>query len=178
MPLAASLLPIARRPFRHDLVWRKNRASGHLNARRAPLRQHELLLVFGRASYQPQITSGHQPMNAATRVSKSTLYGAERVTSSKAGTTDRYQTSVLSFACVHNDRSGVRRHPTQKPIPLLRWIVRAYSQPDDLVADPTCGSGAVCHAARAEGRRTIGWEIDEAAARSAREWLSGPGGVR
>lgn len=170
--LACAIVPLAprRRPYRYDLIWRKNRASGHLNARRAPLRGHETLLVFGRALYAPQLTGGHRPMNPARRVSKSELYGTERVTSSNAGTTYRYPTSVLAFPAVANN--AARIHATQKPIPLLRWLVRAYSMPGHTVVDPTCGSGAVIHAARDEGRVGVGWEVDAEIAASAQEWLA------
>lgn len=173
--VAVEVVPRALRRFAYDMVWRKNRASGHLNARRAPLRAHELLLVFGdnargEAVYTPQFTDGHPPMHAATRISKSALYGRETVTSSKAGTTVRYATSVLDVDVVPNG-SPVRIHSTQKPIDLLRWVVRAFSRPGDLVVDPACGSGALMHAARVEGRRSIGWEIDAEAA--AKRWLAG-----
>lgn len=177
--LRAALKICARpaRRFAYDLVWKKNRASGHLNARRAPLRAHELILVFGDSAreagcYEPQLTYGHAPMNAATRVSKSELYGRETVTSSNAGQTHRYQTSVLSFKSVANDTAG-RIHPTQKPVELLRWLVRAYSRADELVVDPCAGSGATLQAARLEGRRAVGWENDPDIYGQARAWLDG-----
>lgn len=174
MRLAVELIPRAprRRPFRYDLIWRKNRSSGYLNAKKAPMRGHETLLVFGGTRYAPSFTSGHAPMNAATRVSKSELYGVERITHSKAGNTDRYHTSVLSFPCVPNDRrNGPRQHASQKPEALLRWLIRAYSAPGDLVVDAACGSGATIHAARDEGRRGVGWELHEPFARAAQRWL-------
>lgn len=171
--LGATLIKRKRRPFLYDLIWRKNRATQHLNARKKPLRSHEQLLVFGsRDRYTPQFTYGHRPMNAATRTSKSTLYGRESVTTSTAGATHRYQTSVLDFDTVSNDTHG-RIHPTQKPVDLLRWLVRAYTAAGELVADPTCGSGATVQAARLEGRRAIGWEIDEVTAQKAQAWLAG-----
>lgn len=62
-----------------------------------------------------------------------------------------------------------------EPVPLLRWIVRAYSRPGDLVADPTCGTGATLIAAVAEGRRAIGWDVHEVFAARATERMRGPG---
>lgn len=172
--LAMVIGPMARRPFAYDLVWRKNRATGHLNAKRAPMRAHETLLVFGAPRYTPQYTAGHRPMNAATRRSRSTLYGAERTTSSNAGTTRRYATSVLDFPVLAN--VGRRRlHPTEKPVDLMRWIVRAYTKPGDVVADPTCGSGAAVRAAVDEGRVGIGWDLHEPFAAAARDRVAGGG---
>lgn len=174
MRLALTIIPLAPRrlPFLYDLVWRKNRATQHLNAKRQPLRAHEQILVFGSHRYTPQFTYGHAPMEAATRVSKSELYGRETVTRSNAGATHRYQTSVLEIDTVSND-TAARIHPTQKPVPLLQWIVRAYSKPGELVADPTCGSGSLVQAARLEGRSAIGWEVNQKTARRAQDWLDG-----
>jgi DNA modification methylase len=172
MKLAMIIGPIARRPFRYDLVWRKNRASGHLNAKRAPLRGHELLLVFGAAVYEPQITRGHRPIASGMKPGSGSLYGKERPFPNRAGKTDRYATSVLHFDNVSNDRGKGRLHATQKPAPLLRWLIRAYSKPGDLVADPTCGSGSTVHAARDEGRSAIGWDIHEPTVASASRWLA------
>lgn len=177
MRLAIEIAPLAPRRFAYDLVWRKNRASGHLNANRAPLRAHESILVFGdsargEAVYRPQFTEGHAPMHSATRRSRSELYGRETVTRTNAGTTRRYATSVLDVDVVGND-SEIRIHPTQKPVALYRWLVRSYAPPGSLAVDPACGSGAFLHAARVEGVSAIGWELDPARADRAQRWLDG-----
>lgn len=122
--------------------------------------------------YVPQFTDGHAPMHQATRRSKSVLYGTETVTTTNAGTTRRYATSVLDVDVVPNDRP-VRIHPTQKPVSLLRWLVRAYCRPGQRVADPTAGSGAALVAARAEGCEAIGWELDPEMHRAALAWIEG-----
>lgn len=162
----------AARPFRYDLVWRKNKATGHLDAKKRPMRQHESLLVFGGAKYEPQFTTGHEPMHAATRRSLSEIYGRETITKTVAGRTERYSTSVIDGDVVDNC-AAIRIHSSQKPTGVCAWVVRAYCPPGGLVADPTCGSGAVVHAARAEGRPAIGWEIDAIAADKAQRWLDG-----
>jgi hypothetical protein len=132
---------------------------------------HEQLLVFGSAKYTPQTMPGHKPLTAGKRGSRTSLYGAQRDTNVVQGRLDRWQTSVLPFDVVNNIGKA-RRHPTQKPVSLLRWLVRAYSNPGDLVADPTCGSGALVHAARDEGRPAIGWELHEPTATAAAAWLT------
>jgi site-specific DNA-methyltransferase (adenine-specific) len=157
---AARVIASQKRFFRHDLVWHKSLATGHLNAKRAPLRAHEFILVFSRVppAFQPQMVSGATPIHAARRAHHGENYGPQtRVTHSRAGATDRYPTSVLEFASVGTS-SKKRRHPQQKPDPLLAWLIRSYSRPGDVVVDPYAGSGSTGDAAAAEGRSFIGWD--------------------
>lgn len=157
---ASRLLASQGEHFRHDLVWSKSLATGHLNASRAPLRAHEHVLVFSRSvgTFHPQMVEGASPIHAARRAHHGENYGPQtRVTHSRAGATDRFPTSVLEFSSVGTS-SRERVHPQQKPVPLLRWLIRSYTDPGDLVADPFAGSGSTGEAAEAEGRRFRGWD--------------------
>lgn len=144
--------------FRYELIWEKSLASGFLNAKRRPLNAHEFILVFGRGVYTPQLQSSGSPIHKARRVKQSVNYGASNPSDSRAGATDRYPVSVLPFASVGTS-SKQRKHPQQKPVGMLRWLVRSYSLPETLVVDPCAGSGSTGEAAEAEGRHFIGWEI-------------------
>jgi site-specific DNA-methyltransferase (adenine-specific) len=158
---ATTVVASQQRQFRYDLVWSKSVATGFLNARHRPLRAHELILVFARSRtvYHPQMVRGASPIHAARRKGCGENYNEARSAPSRAGATDRFPTSVLEFGCVGtSDRR--RRHPQQKPEGLLRWLVRTYSNPRDLVVDPTAGSGSTGDAAEAEGRRFLGWDIN------------------
>lgn len=157
---AASLLDSQKQHFRCDLVWSKSLATGHLNASRTPLRAHEFILVFSRklGTFNPQMLHGASPIHAARRAHNGENYGKSRNTSSRAGATDRFPTSVLEFASVGTS-SKSRTHPQQKPEPLLRWLVRSYSNPDDLVVDPYAGSGSTGIAAVTESRRFQGFDL-------------------
>jgi hypothetical protein len=157
---AARLQSSQDRHFRHDLIWSKSLATGHLNASRAPLRAHEFILVFSRAvgTFHPQMVQGASPIHAARRAHHGENYGPQtRVTHSRAGATDRYPTSVLEFASVGTS-SKARKHPQQKPDPLLAWLIRSYSDPGELIVDPYAGSGSTGDAAAAEGRMFRGWD--------------------
>ena len=157
---AARLLASQERYFRHDLIWSKSLATGHLNASRAPLRAHEFILVFSRkiGTFNPQMVQGASPIHAARRAHHGENYGPQtQVTHSRAGATDRYPTSVLEFSSVGTS-SKARKHPQQKPEPLLRWLIRSYSRPGDLIADPYAGSGSTGSAAIVEGRVFRGWD--------------------
>lgn len=155
-----SSILVASRPdwFRHEWVWHKNKASGHLNASRAPLRAHETILVFGRAAvpYFPQMTEGHKPGNFARRRTFADSYGAQRETT-YGGRTTRYPRSVLDVPVLNND-SPERVHPTQKPVELMDYLVRTYTEPGQTVLDFCMGSGSTGVAALTCGRKFIGIE--------------------
>lgn len=152
--------------FRYDLVWAKNKASGFYNAKKAPLRAHEYVLVFYRkpGSYTAHRLDGHRPMEPATRAAKSghgnNYDSGRRDTKSEAGTTLRYATSTLRFPVVNNNTSG-RIHHQQKPVSLGRRLVQLYSRPGDTVLDMFSGSGSFVVSAMLEGRHGIGFEINK-----------------
>lgn len=159
---ALSLIESQPDAFRYDLIWHKSIAGGFLNARHRPLRAHEFVLVFSRSqsTYNPQMRQGVWPMHAAKRRrSTGENYGACVGGQTRTGATDRYPWSVLTFASL-GQRDARRKHPQQKPVDLLRWCVRTYSNPGELVVDPYAGSGASGEAAKLEGRRFFGWDTD------------------
>lgn len=149
------------RSFRYDLVWSKSVATGFLNARKRPLRAHEYILFFSREPgvYTPQMATGATPIHAARRKATGRNYNEAQSMPSRAGATDRWPTSVLEFGSVGTS-SAERTHPQQKPVDLLRWIIRTYSAPGALIADPFAGSGSTGRAAAVEGRRFVGWDSD------------------
>jgi len=142
--------------YRYDWVWRKNKPKGHLNAKRMPMQTHELISVFYKKPplYNPQMTTGHKPMNKATTKHTSDLFGGGKPTPNQAGTTKRYPQSVLNFKVVNNDDSR-RIHSTQKPVELLRYFIRTYTREGELVLDNVCGSGSLGVAAIEENRDFI-----------------------
>lgn len=148
------------RLWRYNLIWDKNTPTGFLNAKRMPLRVHEDICVFYRKlpTYNPQKTSGHGRKTTRRKGTNTTNYGRAEAPSSY-DSTERYPTSILEFS---PDRKGefARVHPTQKPLDLLRWLVRTYSNPGDVVLDCCMGSGTAGEAALLEGRRFVGVELD------------------
>lgn len=161
MPFTAVLAASNLRSFRHSWVWAKNKATGHLNAKRAPLRAHEDILVFcdTSAPFTPQMTTGHRPGNYARRVTHTPVYG-KQIPTEYGGATVRYPKSVLDFDVVNND-DPERLHPSQKPVDLFRYLVRTYTSKGDTVLDFACGSGTTGVACAEEGRKFIGFERDE-----------------
>ena len=145
--------------WRYNLVWKKgNRVSGFLNANRQPLRNHEDILVFydKQPTYNPQKTIGNQCHNKGGGNHKNTqrCYGEFKDTPTVL-TNEKYPVSVLDFAREHPPI-----HPTQKPVALLQWLVRTYTNEGDTVLDCTMGSGTTGVACVQTGRNFIGIEID------------------
>lgn len=145
--------------YKYDWVWEKGNATGHLNAKRQPLRAHEYLLVFYRQppTYNPQMTTGHKPVHSFYTRHSGKNYGAASNSVSGGGATTRYPRSVLYFS---SDKQTDHRHSTQKPVALMQYMIRTYSNPGDTVLDFCAGSGTTGRACDAEGRKFIGIELD------------------
>jgi len=148
--------------FRYDLIWEKHLSVGFLDANHRPLRAHEYILIFSprpkSAVYNPQKTPSGVPAKGECKraARQSTLYRghAKGFTWNDDGT--RHPRSVLRFDSV--GRGSERGHPTQKPLELLRWLVRSYTRRGGLVCDPCFGSGTTAEACAIEGRRFLGFE--------------------
>lgn len=166
-PFATALINSQPKLFRYDLVWEKNNPAGFLHANKMPMRCHESILVFYRKlpTYHPQKTQGKRyVVTKGTGNISSGCYGTFARTD-HAGT-ERHPRSVLTFGMPehYQDRAGnVGRnvlHPTQKPLALLEWLVRTYTNEGETVLDPTCGSGTTGVACINTGRKFIGIEMD------------------
>lgn len=149
------------RMLKYEWVWEKTNATGHLNAKKCPMKAHENILVFydRLPTYNPQKTSGHKPVNSFSKKhdSAGACYG-KTATSKGGGNTDRYPRSVQLFA---SDKQKSKLHPTQKPLALMRYMVRTYTNEGDTVLDFCMGSGTTGVACAEERRNFIGIEKDE-----------------
>jgi len=149
--------------LRYEWIWEKTSATGHLNAKRAPMKAHENILVFYKSlpTYNPQMTSGHvrkvSTADHKRNSSGTSNYGEFGLTGYDS--TDRYPRSVLEFA---TDKQKEALHPTQKPLALMAYLIRTYTNAGDIVLDNCAGSGSTLIAARRQGRRAVGIELDEA----------------
>lgn len=168
-PFSSDLVVRQKSKFKHEWVWEKNKATGHLNAKRMPMKAHEQVLVFaqGKYVYNPQMTDGHKPMNTYTQTSNGDCYGSTKRPSG-GGATKRYPRSIQYFPVINNDDPN-KTHSTQKPVDLMRYIIRTYSNPGDVVLDFCCGSGTTGVAAAIEGRSAVLIEKDEAFSIAARD---------
>lgn len=146
--------------WRYNLVWNKAQPSGFLNVHRMPLRAHEDICVFYRKPpvYHPIMTKGMRKVSSASSKKgcvKTTNYGNH---SFKDYDSDmRYPTSILPFP---KDIQHSAIHPTQKPVALIEWLIRTYTDSGDIVLDNCSGSGTTAIASMNAQRRYICIEKD------------------
>ena len=151
--------------FRYDLVWEKSNAVGFLDCERKPLRAHESILIacdrWKDSLYHPQKEQGPIKRKGTIHLKfdQTTLYGKQAFEKTRwSDDGSRYPRSVLRFP---SEAHHVRRwHPTQKPVDLLEWLIRTYTDPSDLVLDFCGGSGSTAIAAINTGRHCVLIERD------------------
>lgn len=145
--------------FKYKITWVKSKPTNFLNAKKQPLRKHEDVCIFyaQQPNYTPQMTPG-DPYDKGVRKNQLTgSYGDFKPSHVKSDG-GRYPTDVVYFKTAESE--GRVWHPTQKPVELGRYLIRTYTQPDDLVLDNCFGSASFLVAAALEGRDSIGIEIN------------------
>ena len=162
-PFTARLIMSNVREYSHMWYWRKTAPTGHLNAKRQPLRIVEDVTVFilnrygnTRATYNPQgLKDCHIEQIEAGENGIYRRVPPKRYTQTKTG----YPRNILEFSSLA--LSANRLHPTQKPVDLLEYLVNTYSNPGELVLDNCMGSGSTGVACANTGRRFIGIEKEQ-----------------
>ena len=147
--------------LKYEWIWEKTTATGHLNAKKMPMKAHENILVFYKSlpTYNPQKTVGHKPANSYTKhQDDGSNYGETKVGISGGGQTDRYPRSVQVFK---TDKQKVSLHPTQKPVALLEYLIKTYTNEGETVLDFTAGSFSTGVACINTNRKFIGIEMEE-----------------
>lgn len=146
---------------RYNIIWDKVLKSGFLNAKKMPLREHEDIMVFYKSPppYNPQMVKGEKNHSKGRAVGKQAedihsnrSYGNYTLVQS-SDSDMKYPASIWSFPKPH---PSIALHATEKPVDLLRYIIRTYTNPGALVLDNCCGTGATLIAAKLEGRQYIG----------------------
>lgn len=158
-PFSSFLRTSNIRRFKYDWIWDKPKGTGFLNAKKQPLRCHELISVFcdGAPRYFPQKTVGHQRKTTFRGAHLQTDVYGEMAGDYHYDSTERYPRSVLTFS---SDTQNSSFHPTQKPVALLQYLVLTYTRPDETVLDFAMGSGTAGVACFMERRRFIGIELE------------------
>jgi site-specific DNA-methyltransferase (adenine-specific) len=154
-PFTSRLVMSNPEAFKYSWIWEKE-PSGNLNAKRMPMAAHEDVLVFCKTKcpYYPQGLRPTLRKRGPSDNSKTDNYGAQK-REAYVQTVTGYPSTILSFA---KDREKI--HPTQKPIALMEYLIRTYTNESDTVLDNCMGSGTTGVACAKAGRKFIGIELD------------------
>ena len=160
-PFSSALIMSNPKIYRYDWIWEKTEAKGHLNAKKMPMRAHENISVFYNKlpTFNPQKTIGHklkEAKNVDRAEKQSKLYGEQKSITSYSST-ERYPRSVQLFS---SDKQKENYHPTQKPVDLLKYLIKTYTNENETVLDFTMGSVTTGVAACNLNRKFIGIEKD------------------
>ena len=154
-----------RKMFRYDVVWNKVLSSGFLNANRMPLRQHEQIAIFYKKppTYNPQFSQGKPSHPKGEKFKskpiKNENYGKYKaIDSQRESSTEKYPTSIVTFPKPH---PSVANHRTEKPVVLLEYLIKTYTNEGETVLDNCIGSGSTAVACIHTNRNFIGIELDK-----------------
>ena len=158
----ANLMTSNPEMWRYNLIWHKTQPTGFLNANRMPLRSHEDICIFYKQlpTYNPQKTTGHTRKLSSAEHKKNckvtTNYNEHNLKSYDS--TERYPTSIITYS---KDIQKIALHPTQKPVALLEYLIKTYTNEGDTVLDNCMGSGSTGIACLNTNRKFIGMELNE-----------------
>ena len=144
--------------LRYEWIWQKNKATGHLNSKKMPMKEHENILVFYKKLplYNPQMGEGKPYSNKHKPGDSGDCYGNVGY-SERNNVTTRFPRSILRF----DVDIKAEYHPTQKPVALGEYLICTYTNPGDTVLDNCAGSGSFLVAAVNTNRNFIGFELDK-----------------
>ena len=143
--------------LKYEWIWEKEQGTGHLNAKKMPLKSHENIMVFYKKSptYNPQMVGNEvRTVKRSGNKSKTTNYG-DFIEIKESTYIGRYPKDIIKF----NKDKGY--HPTQKPVALLEYLIKTYTNEGEIVLDNCMGSGSTGVACQNTGRKFIGIELDD-----------------
>jgi len=169
-PFTTTLIASNMKMFKYCWVWEKTRAVGFVNAKLKPMNKHEDIVVFslGKTSngnannmtYNPQglvrLDKEVRGRKGAASDSDGNGYGRPSMKSKYVQSHTNYPTTNLKIAS-----EGKSVHPTQKPVALMEYLIKTYTNEGETVLDFTMGSGTTGVACANQGRKFIGIEMDE-----------------
>lgn len=154
-PFTTQVISSNIKNFKYCWYWNKNQGTNFFHAKRMPIRKVEEICIFGGSTYYPQISDGHVPTNSARGCSNGKAYHGTNKRDYEGGKTTRYPDNILNFKCVDNYS---RVHSSQKPVELLEYLIKTYTNEGDIVLDCFAGSGSTLLAAKNTNRQFIGIE--------------------
>ena len=176
-PFASALIMSNPKWFKYDWIWGKGRGTGFQIVKYKPMVSHESVLVFGksRVTYNPQMRDREKPRTSTNKgttrqmnISNGKPYKAEKPL------TKRYPITEIQFS---NNNQSNKIHPTQKPVELMEYLIKTYTNEGETVLDNCMGSGTTGVACKNLNRNFIGIELDETYFNLAKERIENVGEI-
>lgn len=159
-PFTSALIMSNIKMFKYEWVWVKSRTTGHLDAKRRPMKCQENISVFydKQPTYNYELKKLDKPISSFRKNGKSgSLLGKTNQMLNKFQNATGYPIQVITFPSEHN----IGKHPTQKPVPLMEYLIKTYTNQGETVLDFTMGSGTTGVACVNTNRNFIGIEMDD-----------------
>ena len=159
-PFTALLIASNIKLFKYNWVWEKSKATGYLNSKKRPLVAHEEVLIFSKrqTKYNPQMIKG-EPYSKGKALRETDVYGGQKETLVESKDGLRYPRTVQYFKTAESE--GKVYHPTQKPLSLFEYLIKTYTDENDVVLDNCMGSGTTAIACVNLNRKYIGYEKEK-----------------
>jgi DNA modification methylase len=163
-PFSSLLVMSNTKIFKYEWIWKKSHPTGHLNSKKQPLRQHESILVFYKkqCTYNPQMIKKSyldKRTNSGADV-KADVYNDFTKVERQIDVTDGYPKTIQYFPTPFKGGEG-GKHPTQKPVALMEYLIKTYTNEGETVLDNTMGSGTTGVACKQTNRNFIGIEKEK-----------------
>jgi site-specific DNA-methyltransferase (adenine-specific) len=161
-PFSSALRMSNIKNYKYELIWKKSKCGSPFTAKYKPLTKHENISIFEKkgkkTTYNPQMVEGKPYKRKWTPNKKNNMkYGIKGVQTDNKGT--RHPTTILDFPQKWRRQDQV--HPTQKPVELMDWLIKTYTNEGETILDFTMGSGSTGVAAKNLNRNFIGIELDD-----------------
>lgn len=164
-PFTSALVMSNVKWFKYEWIWEKSKATGHALSKIRPMKSHENILVFcnGVETYNPQKVDGKPYISPYSKIGN--VYAKKQNAAFNTGSVrydningKRFPRTNLKFKNAYYTDGNL--HPTQKPVALFEYLIKTYTNENDIVLDNCIGSGTTAIAAENLGRRWIGIELD------------------
>jgi site-specific DNA-methyltransferase (adenine-specific) len=161
-PFTSALIMSNIKNFKYTWIWDKITARGHLTAKIRPMQQNEEICVFGkgRITYNPIMTSKN-PKNIRKHISeakRTDIMGGETTNYKRNGSDTNYPKTIITLNALHTTKC---KHPTQKPVELMEYLIKTYTNEGELILDNCAGSGTTGEACYNTGRNYIQIEKEQ-----------------
>ena len=159
-PFSSALRMSNIKNYKYDWKWDKVRGVGHLNAKRRPMMCVEDIMIFynKQCLYNPQMRERDKPRQSINNATQQ-VYGKSKENFKGEKLNKKYPINLITFS--KSSQNDMIFHPTQKPIELLEYLIKTYTNENELVLDFTMGSGSTGVACANTNRKFIGIELDE-----------------